>query len=61
VKTRQDSFNKKLHGTFCGKLRRLGFRACHVSEVCRRVGEVTEVERNGSSEPVLRKLVAELR
>jgi len=61
METRRDSFNKKLHEMFYGKLRRLGFRECHVSEVCRCAKEVIEAKRNGGSKPVLKKLTAELR
>jgi putative transposase len=50
---------KTLHRVFYGRLRGLGFRAHHVSEIYRRAREVVEsTKRNGGSKPVLRRLTA---
>ncbi|MCC6014851.1 MAG: hypothetical protein LM564_04005 [Desulfurococcaceae archaeon] len=50
---------KTLHRVFYGRLRGLGFRAHHVSEIYRRAREVVESTRkNGGSKPVLRRLTA---
>ena len=50
---------KKLHTMFYGKLRALGFRAHHVSEIYKRAREVVEAtKRNRGSKPVLRRLTA---
>jgi len=52
---------KKLHAMFYDKLRRLGFRAHHVSEIYKRAREVVEAtKRNRSSKPVLRRLTARI-
>jgi len=48
---------KSLHKMFYNELRRLGFRAHHVSEIYRRAREVVEgAKRNRGSKPVLKKL-----
>jgi putative transposase len=50
---------RKLHKQYYSRLRGLGFRAHHVSEIYRRAREVVESTRkNGGSKPVLRKLTA---
>ena len=50
---------RKLHKQYYSRLRGLGFRAHHVSEIYRRAREVVEsAKRNGGSKPVLRKLTA---
>jgi len=52
---------KKLHATFYSKLRALGFRAHHVSEIYKRAREVVEVsKKNKGSKPVLRRLTARI-
>ena len=52
---------KKLHATFYSKLRALGFRAHHVSEIYKRAREVVEAtKRNRGSKPVLKKLTARI-
>ena len=50
---------RKLHKAFYGKLRKLGFRAHHTSEIYKRAREVVKAakESNGSK-PVLRRLTA---
>ena len=46
---------EKLHKMFYSELRRLGFRAHHVSEIYKRAREVVEgAKKNGGSKPVLR-------
>jgi putative transposase len=51
----------ELHTTFYSRLRELGFRAHHVSEIYRRAKEVVESTRkNNGSKPVLRKLTARI-
>jgi hypothetical protein len=48
---------EKLHKMFYSELRRLGFRAHHVSEIYRRAREVVEgAERNRGSKPVLNEV-----
>jgi len=50
---------KKLHEMFYGKLRVLGFRAHHASEVYKRAREIVKaVKESGGSKPVLRRLTA---
>ena len=52
---------KKLHELFYNKLRKLGFRAHHVSEIYKRAREVVEAtKRNRGSKPVLKKLTARI-
>jgi len=52
---------KKLHAVFYEKLRRLGFRAHHVSEIYKRAREVVEAtKKNKGSKPVLRRLTARI-
>jgi len=52
---------KKLHATFYSKLRALGFRAHHVSEIYKRAKEVVEAtKKNKGSKPVLKKLTARI-
>jgi len=52
---------KQLHRMFYEKLRKLGFRAHHVSEVYKRAREVVEAtKRNRGSKPVLRRLTARI-
>jgi putative transposase len=52
---------EKLHKMFYSELRRLGFRAHHVSEIYKRAKEVVEAtKRNRGSKPVLKKLTARI-
>jgi len=52
---------ESLHKMFYSELRRLGFRAHHVSEIYRRAKEVVEgAKRNRGSKPVLKKLTARI-
>jgi putative transposase len=52
---------KSLHKMFYSELRRLGFRAHHVSEIYKRAREVVEAtKRNRGSKPVLRRLTARI-
>jgi putative transposase len=52
---------RKLHRVFYSRLKGLGFRAHHVSEIYRRAREVVEsVKNNSGSKPVLRKLTARI-
>jgi len=52
---------KKLHAVFYDNLKRLGFRAHHVSEIYKRAKEVVEVtKKNKGSKPVLKKLTARI-
>ena len=52
---------KQLHTMFYSKLRALGFRAHHVSEIYKRAREVVEAtKRNKGSKPVLRRLTARI-
>jgi len=52
---------KSLHKMFYSELRRLGFRAHHVSEIYKRAKEVVEgAKRNRGSKPVLKKLTARI-
>jgi len=52
---------KKLHTMFYSKLRKLGLRAHHVSEIYKRAREVVEAtKRNKGSKPVLRRLTARI-
>jgi putative transposase len=52
---------EKLHKMFYSELRRLGFRAHHVSEIYKRAKEVVEgAKRNNGSKPVLKKLTARI-
>jgi len=51
----------KLHAVFYDNLRKLGFRAHHVSEVYKRAREVVEAtKKNNGSKPVLRRLTARI-
>jgi putative transposase len=55
------SSEKSLHKMFYSELRRLGFRAHHVSEIYKRAKEVVEAtKRNRGSKPVLKKLTARI-
>jgi len=52
---------ESLHKMFYSELRRLGFRAHHVSEIYKRAKEVVEgAKKNGGSKPVLKKLTARI-
>jgi len=52
---------EKLHKMFYSELRRLGFRAHHVSEIYRRAKEVVEAtKKNRGSKPILKKLTARI-
>jgi putative transposase len=52
---------KSLHKMFYSELRRLGFRAHHVSEIYKRAREVVEgAKRNRGSKPILKKLTARI-
>ena len=52
---------RKLHKAFYGKLRKLGFRARHTSEIYKRAREVVKaVKESNGSKPVLRKLTARI-
>jgi putative transposase len=52
---------ESLHKMFYSELRRLGFRAHHVSEIYRRAKEVVEgAKKNRGSKPVLRRLTARI-
>jgi putative transposase len=52
---------KSLHKMFYSELRRLGFRAHHVSEIYKRAKEVVEgAKRNRGSKPILKKLTARI-
>jgi len=52
---------EKLHKMFYSELRRLGFRAHHVSEIYRRAREVVEAtKKNRGSKPILKKLTARI-
>jgi putative transposase len=52
---------EKLHKMFYAELRRLGFRAHHVSEIYKRAKEVVEAtKKNKGSKPVLKKLTARI-
>jgi len=52
---------KSLHKMFYNKLRRLGFRAHHVSEIYKRAKEVVEgAKKNNGSKPILKKLTARI-
>jgi len=52
---------ESLHKMFYSELRRLGFRAHHVSEIYKRGKEVVEgTKRNRGSKPVLKKLTARI-
>jgi putative transposase len=52
---------EKLHKMFYSELRRLGFRAHHVSEIYKRAKEVVEgAKMNRGSKPVLKKLTARI-
>jgi len=52
---------ESLHKMFYSELRRLGFRAHHVSEIYKRAREVVEgAKRNRGSKPVLKKLTARI-
>jgi putative transposase len=52
---------EKLHKMFYNELRRLGFRAHHVSEIYKRAREVIEAtKRNNGSKPILKKLTARI-
>jgi len=51
----------KCYKMFYSELRRLGFRAHHVSEIYRRAREVVEAtKKNNGSKPVLKKLTARI-
>jgi putative transposase len=52
---------ESLHKMFYSELKRLGFRAHHVSEIYKRAREVVEgAKRNRGSKPVLKKLTARI-
>jgi len=52
---------KQLHKMFYNELRKLGFRAHHVSEIYKRAREVVEAtKRNRGSKPILKKLTARI-
>jgi len=52
---------RKLHEVFYGKLRKLGFRAHHASEIYKRAREIVKaVKESNGSKPVLRKLTARI-
>jgi len=52
---------RKLHEVFYGKLRKLGFRAHHASEIYKRAREVVKaVKESNGSKPVLRRLTARI-
>ena len=52
---------KTLHKMFYSRLRELGFRAHHVSEIYKRAREVVNsTKKNSGSKPVLRKLTARI-
>ena len=52
---------ESLHKMFYSELKRLGFRAHHVSEIYRRAREVVEgAKKNNGSKPVLRRLTARI-
>jgi len=53
--------NKTLHRTFYSRLREMGFRAHHVSEIYKRAKEVVKsTKKNNGSRPVLKKLTARI-
>ena len=52
---------ESLHKMFYAELRRLGFRAHHVSEIYKRAKEVVEAtKKNNGSKPILKKLTARI-
>jgi putative transposase len=52
---------KQLHKMFYNELRKLGFRAHHVSEIYKRAREVVEAtKKNRGSKPILKKLTARI-
>ena len=52
---------KQLHKMFYNELKRLGFRAHHVSEIYKRAKEVVEsAKKNNGSKPILRRLTARI-
>jgi putative transposase len=52
---------ESLHKMFYSELRRLVFRAHHVSEICKRAKEVVEAtKKNNGSKPILKKLTARI-
>jgi putative transposase len=52
---------KSLHKMFYSELKKLGFRAHHVSEIYKRAREVVEAtKKNKGSKPVLRRLTARI-
>jgi putative transposase len=52
---------ESLHKMFYAELRRLGFRAHHVSEIYKRAREVVEAtKKNRGSKPILKKLTARI-
>jgi len=52
---------RQLHKMFYNELKRLGFRAHHVSEIYKRAKEVVEAtKKNNGSKPVLKKLTARI-
>jgi putative transposase len=52
---------EKLHKMFYSELRRLCFRAHHVSEIYKRAREVVEAtKKNNGSKPILKKLTAKI-
>jgi putative transposase len=52
---------EKLHKMFYSELKRLGFRAHHVSEIYKRAREVVEAtKKNRGSKPILKKLTARI-
>jgi putative transposase len=53
--------NKTLHKIFYSRLREMGFRAHHVSEIYKRAREVVKAtKKNSGSKPVLKKLTARI-
>jgi putative transposase len=53
--------NKTLHRVFYSRLRKLGFRAHHVSEIYKHAREVVKaVKKNDGSRPVPKKLTARI-
>jgi putative transposase len=51
----------ELHATFYSRLRELGFKAHHVSEIYKRAKEVVKsTKKNNGSKPALKKLTARI-
>jgi len=54
-------YNKTLHRVFYSRLRKLGFKAHHVSEIYKHAREVVKAaKKNNGSRPVLKKLTARI-